>query len=190
VTVAYCDLYGNSLGNFTGTPPPYLGQIAGVNNNGDPCDLFYNIFLNPMFVNPGAGNYHLQSGSPCIDAGDPTSPLDPDSTIADIGAFYFDQLPVNDHPKPIQPNEFRLFPAYPNPFNSSTILSYSIPRPGKATLIIYNVLGQRVETLFDGRQEGGIHSVRWDASNCASGIYYVQMQSQNLMQIQKMVLLR
>jgi hypothetical protein len=190
VTVAYCDLYGNSLGNFTGTPPPYLGQIAGVNNNGDPCDLFYNIFLNPMFVNPGAGNYHLQSGSPCIDAGDPTSLLDPDSTIADIGAFYFDQLPVNDHPKPIQPNEFRLFPAYPNPFNSSTILSYSIPRPGKATLIIYNVLGQRVETLFDGRQEGGIHSVRWDASNCASGIYCVQMQSQNLMQIQKMVLLR
>ncbi|MEA2096433.1 MAG: PKD domain-containing protein [Candidatus Cloacimonadota bacterium] len=51
-----------------------------------------NISSNPLFVNPYIGNYHLQEASPCIDAGDPASPLDPDGTIADMGAYYFHQL--------------------------------------------------------------------------------------------------
>ena len=54
-----------------------------------------NITDNPMFVNPTAENYTLQAGSPCIDTGDPSSPLDPDSTRADMGAFYYDQSATN-----------------------------------------------------------------------------------------------
>ncbi|MFH1861684.1 MAG: T9SS type A sorting domain-containing protein, partial [bacterium] len=46
--------------------------------------------VNPLFVNP-TSDFHLQPGSPCIDAGDPASPPDPDGTIADMGAYYFDQ---------------------------------------------------------------------------------------------------
>ncbi len=62
-----------------------------MNANGDSCDVFNNIYDNPLMVNPSAGNYHLQEGSPCIDAGDPASPLDPDGTVADIGAIHFPQ---------------------------------------------------------------------------------------------------
>ena len=51
-----------------------------------------NIDVDPMFVDPDNGDYHLQVGSPCIDAGDPNSPKDPDGTRADIGAFYYDQI--------------------------------------------------------------------------------------------------
>ncbi len=60
-----------------------------------------NIDSAPLFVNPGNGDYHLQPGSPCIDAGDPASPLDPDSTIVDMGAYYFHQIIPPDPPQNI-----------------------------------------------------------------------------------------
>ena len=98
-TVKYSDFHNNSPNSFGGSSvPPNLGIITTTNYNGDPCDAFYNIFLNPLFVSAGYGNFHLQANSPCIDAGDPTLPPDPDGTIADIGAFYLQstfQLSVN-----------------------------------------------------------------------------------------------
>jgi parallel beta-helix repeat protein len=50
-----------------------------------------NIDEDPIFVDPGNDDFHLMANSPCIDAGDPSSPLDPDNTIADMGAYYFNQ---------------------------------------------------------------------------------------------------
>jgi hypothetical protein len=55
-----------------------------------------NINADPLFVDPDNGDYCLTEESPCIDAGDPSSPLDPDSTRADIGACYFDQGPLSE----------------------------------------------------------------------------------------------
>ncbi len=86
-----CDFSNNQGGDFGGVVPPYYGQLCRVNTNGDSCDFYYNIYLVPLFVNPDSGDYRLQWNSPCIDAGDPASPFDPDCTIADIGTFYFDQ---------------------------------------------------------------------------------------------------
>jgi len=98
-TVKYSDFYANLPNNFGGSSvPPNLGIITTTNYNGDPCDAFYNIYLNPLFVSAGYGNFHLRTDSPCKDAGDPSLPPDPDGTIADIGAFYLHstfQLSVN-----------------------------------------------------------------------------------------------
>jgi len=55
-----------------------------------------NINADPMFIDPFNSDFHLQEDSPCIDAGDPSSPLDPDSTIADMGSYYYDQGAVSD----------------------------------------------------------------------------------------------
>ena len=54
-----------------------------------------NIISDPMFVNHTGNNYNLTENSPCIDAGDPSSPLDPDNTINDIGCLYYDQRLLN-----------------------------------------------------------------------------------------------
>ena len=89
--IDYCDFFGNSSGAFIGNVPPLIGELIMVNANGDSCDIYNNIFLRPLFVDPSNGNYHLTENSPCIDAGDPDFPPDPDFTIPDIGAYYFDQ---------------------------------------------------------------------------------------------------
>jgi parallel beta-helix repeat protein len=90
--ITYCDLYNNSEGNFTGAGiNPFYGQLVTINANGDSCDAYLNISLDPLFVDPDNGDFHLTEDSPCIDAGDPNSDPDPDQTVADIGAFYFVQ---------------------------------------------------------------------------------------------------
>jgi len=89
--VQYCDIYGWQQ-PFIGDPwnlPPALGLKLVTNSNGDSADIYLNIFEDPMFVDAGSGNFNIQLGSPCIDAGDPNLPLDSDGTVTDIGAFYF-----------------------------------------------------------------------------------------------------
>lgn len=91
--VTYSDFYdwGGGGGPFGGNPPAGLGTLVQTNYNGDSCDVYYNIFLDPLFEDFPMGDYHLTSGSPCIDAGDPAYAYDPDSTITDMGAYWYDQ---------------------------------------------------------------------------------------------------
>ena len=85
----------NTTGSGGGIPAAF-GEIVTVNANGDSCDAYFNLFMDPLFVDPGNFNFHLTENSPCIDAGNP-DPIyyDPDGTIADIGAFYFDPAHVH-----------------------------------------------------------------------------------------------
>ena len=81
------DIYRNTP-DFTGYSTFY-GQLNTTNRNGDPSDLYSNINLIPMFVDSASHNYHLQSTSHLIDAGDTLSAHDPDGTVADIGIFFY-----------------------------------------------------------------------------------------------------
>jgi parallel beta-helix repeat protein len=199
--ITYCDIANNLPENLMGSVPASLGVITGVNTNGDSCDVFMNICEDPLFEDPANGNYHLtwanyptndSTRSPCIDAGDPASPLDPDSTIADIGCYYFDQGTswVDDHPKLQQLSEFLLYPNYPNPFNASTVLRYSLPQPSEVTLTIHNILGQRVATMFSGTQQAGNHTITWDAYDISSGVYFVRLQNSQHIKSQKVHLVK
>ncbi len=87
--IAYNDVWSNSGGNFVGTPTG-VGVINTTNANGDPSDAFFNITLNPDFVNPGS-DFELKSTSPCIDAGDPANPgsVIITGSAPDMGAFEF-----------------------------------------------------------------------------------------------------
>ncbi|MBT3233249.1 MAG: hypothetical protein HN356_10585 [Calditrichaeota bacterium] len=104
----YNCVYGNSDDNW-------LGCERGQGS----------ISVDPRMVNYQRFEYDLIEDSPCIDAGDPSSPLDPDETRADIGAHYFDHEPWSIDEAPV-PDEFHIS-TFPNPFNSSLRVSISNP---------------------------------------------------------------
>ena len=133
---------------------------------------------NPLYFDPTQNNYNLTSESPCIDTGDPNSPLDPDSTIVDMGCFYFDQLTgFVDNELPFANSKLK---NYPNPFNPSTMIEFSIKNDSRVELSVYNIKGQKVKTLANNEFERGNHSIIWngdDESNkfVSSGLYYYKL---------------
>ncbi|MEE9119299.1 MAG: T9SS type A sorting domain-containing protein [Calditrichia bacterium] len=149
-----------------------------------------NIDSDPLFVSPDFGNLYLSPGSPCIDAGDPESPFDPDGSRADMGALYYDhRVGIDDLPE-ILPRKYLLNQNYPNPFNASTTIQYSLPSASDVTIDIYDLLDRKVETLVQGEQKAGHHQVIWGAKDQSSGIYFYRIQAGDYAETKKMVLLK
>ena len=71
--------------------------------------------------------------------------------------------------------EYALLGGYPNPFNPSTTVRFALRATSRVSMKIYNSIGQEVTTLVDGREDAGLHEVRWDASSVASGVYFCRM---------------
>lgn len=89
------------------------------------------------------------------------------------------------------PIEFSLKQNYPNPFNPSTTIKFSVEQTGRATLEVYNLLGEKVMTLFDGVAEAGRYQiVRFDAGSLSSGIYFSRLQSGTKSTLMKMLLVK
>jgi hypothetical protein len=79
---------------------------------------------------------------------------------------------------------------HPNPFNPSTILSYSLPRSGPITLAIYDIFGRHVETLHDGPQRRGEHRAVWKAASASSGVYFARIESEHESRTVRMTLIK
>lgn len=84
---------------------------------------------------------------------------------------------------------------YPNPFNLKTSMSFEIPYGCRVSLKIYNLAGQLVNTLVDGKMEKGQHTIFWDGSNSAgdpvaSGIYFYKLTASDFVSVKKMILLK
>jgi hypothetical protein len=88
------------------------------------------------------------------------------------------------------PQEFSLSPNYPNPFNPATTIEYNLPKGARVQLKVYNVLGQEVATLVDGVVTAGQHSVSFNASNLASGVYLYRIAAGTFVSTRKMVLVK
>lgn len=88
------------------------------------------------------------------------------------------------------PDTYRLYQNYPNPFNSSTTIRFAVPENTMVTLSIYNTLGKKVETLVSRFYGAGYHSIAWDASNYASGVYYYRISADSFLQTRKLVLVK
>jgi hypothetical protein len=73
------------------------------------------------------------------------------------------------------PMQFKLYGNYPNPFNPSTTISYSLNRDTRVKIEIFNLAGQRIAEPADRIEPAGIHSLQWNAENLSSGIYFCRM---------------
>ena len=88
------------------------------------------------------------------------------------------------------PYVFNLQQNYPNPFNPATTIKYSLPKEGPVTLKVFNILGQQVATLVNEVQKAGTFSVRWNASQMASGVYFCRLAQDDNVKIQKLMLMK
>jgi len=123
------------------------------------------------------------------------------SSASTSGTIYIDDAQY-DFATPVEnvvnniPTEYSLKQNYPNPFNPSTVISYSIPRSTEfnsalqTTLKIYDILGSEVATLVNQIQSAGNYTIRFDASNLTSGIYFYRLQSGSFVESKKMMLIK
>jgi hypothetical protein len=95
----------------------------------------------------------------------------------------------------ILPSDFTVYENYPNPFNPSTTIRYILPEAEEVKAVIYTIYGEKVITLFEGKQNGGAHRLVWDGTNqsgrkMSSGIYYLHISAGENQAVIKMTLLK
>jgi parallel beta-helix repeat protein len=177
----------------------YIGLDPGENDLAE----------DPGFVNQRLGNYRLRPDSPCIDAGNPASPRDPDGTVADLGAFWLDRGLGNDYGEDNPPyppfNRRGGLPleglsASPNPFNATTVIRLcgGLDKSAPTRLAIFDLAGReifsavsppRLTATEKTADLGGsaVESVVWDATAYPAGIYIVKVRNGKDMQTMKIV---
>jgi len=96
---------------------------------------------------------------------------------------------VEEEPQQIV-NEFELSQNFPNPFNPSTMISYSIPQSSFVTLKVYDIIGNEVATLVNNQQPAGKYFVDFNTANLPSGVYLYRLQAGDFVQTRKMTLVK
>jgi hypothetical protein len=114
-----------------------------------------------------------------------------DPGIYSYRAFRFEWNPAaTSAPGGETPATFGLAQNYPNPFNPSTTIPFSIARQSHVTLDLFNILGQRVQTLVDDDRPAGTYTVRLDGASLSSGVYFYRLEAGTFSAIKRLVLLR
>ncbi len=162
------------------------------------------IDTNPVFMNTGTYPFRLSQNSPCIDAGTlsipgyefPNTDLSGQPRLygesVDLGAYEWNPSLVNtDHTEIIIPELI----CYPNPFNPTTTISWSMPDKGIAEISVYNIKGQKVKTLTNQAYAKGKHQLIWNGKNeyqqsVSSGIYFIRLEHNGKNQTKKVILMK
>lgn len=154
-----------------------------------------NLNENPLLLDPDSDDYRLTEDSPCINAGTTLFIIGEDTLLnlseddyygeaPDMGAFEFnpedpDTVNSPEFTHADSPSDFKLISIFPNPFNSTTTIGYSLPKASPISLQVFDVNGRLVATLVDGVMPAGRHSVVWDAGEeIGAGFYFVRLKDE------------
>jgi len=113
---------------------------------------------------------------------------DPDEPITEVMVHINTTSAVNE--KALNVHEYHLSSNYPNPFNPETEFQYTIPFRTHILLEVYNVLGEKLETLINEVQTAGLHKIRFNGSAHESGLYLYQFKAGEFVSTGKMMLLK
>ncbi len=158
----------NTTSSVAGELVDANGTVVAVNNSTG---------NNPFTLTaPGPGVYTVNAGFK-----NPSKKWDSvmvNTSVTDVGE------------NPSNPSLFKLFDNYPNPFNPSTTVRYSIPEASFTSIKIYDALGNEVSSLVNETKQAGTYEVEFKASDLSSGIYYYTIQAGSFIETKKMILLR
>ena len=115
--------------------------------------------------------------------------VEPGWNIDDISVAAAETLVHADDPENI-PDKFYVDNPYPNPFNSSTSIRFSLDKPSSVKVKIFDVSGRLVVTLLDKELPAGLNSLKWDAKNTSSGIFFMRFETENHQLVKKILLLK
>ncbi|HER43686.1 MAG TPA: T9SS type A sorting domain-containing protein [Candidatus Eisenbacteria bacterium] len=152
----------------------------------DTEDLFYNV----------AGDPDILSRTPFDMVYYPLANQDHASVTAENAQWFIDEVRIGVTDGRLPPScDVVLHQNYPNPFNPATTISFDLPRAARVRLCVYNVKGELVSTLIDGRMERGRGEIVWNATDgrgrrVASGVYFYRLTAGDIVRTKKMVLLK
>jgi hypothetical protein len=134
---------------------------------------------------------HLAAGSQFIDAGTNIGLLYY-GLKPDLGCFESSLITSVQEKSVVEvPKAFQLFQNFPNPFNPSTEIRFTVAKSSNVKLHVFNILGQQVATLFSGHAEPGrMYTLQFEISSLSSGVYFSVLEGTGERQIRKMVLMK
>ena len=191
----------------------YIFNIIDIRNQSNPVTLaFYEFddYASKIYL---SGDHVILSKSDCgfqiLNISDPCQPYEVgysntpgfihnvavrDSLIYAANLFFFSILDFSQAlqlpPPPKIPTTYNLLPAYPNPFNPSTTIGFTLSSTDRVSINIYDVTGRHITTLFDGTKNTGTHNIIFNGTNLSSGVYFVNFQARHVNQTRKIVLIK
>ncbi len=199
---------------FVTAPVPGISQtlhvvIASVGMTFTPADLTINVGDTVRWENQGGGFHNVVADDGSFTNG-------PASTFAwtyvrvftSVGNFRYycaihgapggvgmsgiirviSSTGINDNA--VQPDRFLVEQNYPNPFNPTTTIRYTLSQSGLVTVKVFNILGEELATLANGKESVGSHEIQFNVASLPSGIYFYRVQDGNVTQTKKMLLLK
>lgn len=88
------------------------------------------------------------------------------------------------------PDDFYLGQNYPNPFNLGTVISYGLPRETLMNIVVFDLNGRAIDNLWNGKQNAGHYTIKWNATQFPSGVYFIRMQTSAFIETRKCILIK
>ena len=181
--------------NYSVSIPPGAPSVdVSVTSEGDPvegltCVVVKDSILYGVSITDTLGNATVTLDPPITELGNAELIISGYNCLPSSYSLIITST-EDDGNKVLAPNETKLYDNYPNPFNPSTNIRFSISDPLFTTLKVYDVLGNEVATLVNEEKPAGSYEVNFNASMLASGIYYYRLTAGNFAETKRMILLK